>query len=748
MQAVAVTTFVSPKRLLAASSDPYGYGQMFVAGYPDPLTVTNSDELRIWVQSGKNYSFRIARLNLHIPGLRRENPVFEGPRAITPSSEARRGLWGSYAVFPTTGWPDGLYAIDIGPDNILPSINTTFAAAVFIVRRAATSRILYKLPTNTWNAYGRMPWKRYDQLVGSEGDVKNRSFYENRASSLASVPYYRPGIGMNGGQISGWVISPSVAGSNTLLEGHEIFLPWLVSAFGEIDFCTDLDLHAPTSGQMLDNCRLLICAGHDEYWSPEMRSSVAAHVNKGRNIAFLGGNNLYWKATITSSISTDPLSILYDISVDKTPSERLYGGWGSAENEARLTGLSGRGGGGWQPTYLLHKYTFHPTVEYAWVRHGMSSMSFPTTNSALIAYEFDETHASTPSDYVAAATTGPVITATSGLDWKAHSDLSATVCYFQPFGGVVNVGTTEWIRHVVNDPASVGRMTKNVIQTMSADRRFLSVGQFSRPLGFDILYSNQINLDGETNSSSVVGFWALDATQASATIERGKWVSRRQTVSGYVAKAFGRNSNGSSRLYYQGADGQLAVWHIQMTTTEAKTLRPLVGNGAYISPSASNLNLVGAGLISGSTELDLIFTSAENIVVWTMTGSLGKTRSSSVTMSMPVAGVGFRAFGSLPLGGIHVPAVALMDVSNRLILAKISMSGLVVVADTTVNGLLPESQIVGFADLNNDGYAELIISHDNFTAGVSSAVMSSVPLNVTASALTELSMKAGFLHDS
>ena len=42
--------------------DPYGYKQMFSAGYADPMTVTDNGELRVWVQPGKDYAFRIARL--------------------------------------------------------------------------------------------------------------------------------------------------------------------------------------------------------------------------------------------------------------------------------------------------------------------------------------------------------------------------------------------------------------------------------------------------------------------------------------------------------------------------------------------------------------------------------------------------------------------------------------------------------------------------------------------------------------
>lgn len=728
----------------AAVLDEYGYAGMYTAGYADPMTVNNGSTLRIWVQTGKSYSFRIARLSLDGQRLR-EPAMFEGPVSTVVSSDPRRGLWNSYASFTIgANWQDGLWAVDIGPDNNLRPLTTNVASALFVLRRGiAASKILYKLPTNTWNAYNRMPWLTYDTLGGGGTHTAGeRSFYEDRAEQPSGMPYYRPGIGINGDQIAGWVLSP-VAGANCFFEGHDVFLPWLKTNFTTFDFCTDLDLHSADAKQMLSKYRLLICSGHDEYWSQQMRVNVAAHVNSGRNVAFLGGNNLYWKVNISAIQSTSPTCTMYWVDVNKTPSNRATGGWPA--NEAKLTGMSGRGGGGWVPQNPV-RLQFDSSVVSSWMRHGLGTMQLASNADWLIGYEFDNVHSSTPPDYVSAATTGPYITAQSGSNFDVTTGgLSATLCYFQPYGGIVNAGTTEWIKYASLDPSGVGQATKNIVRTLSSDRRFISVGPFSRSTGFDIVYSNQIELPGETNNSCIVSFWALDSSKTSPAIERGKWLSMRQTVSNYTAKAFGRNAAGAPRIFYQDGSGQVTVWDVSMTSTDATTLRPLVSSGAFCF--TTTWRLIGAGQVSGSAQLDLIFASSTQILVQTMGGSIGHLSSNAVTMNMPATGAKVAAFGSVPFNGVHVPAVA-FTIGTRLVIARVTMLGLVVVIDTTISGLTSATQLGGFADLNGDGYPEFVVSQDNFSAGVSAAVRSGIRIDVSLGALVPLAMKTGYLHDA
>src|SRR5688500_7225759 len=128
-------TAVLTRKASAQSRDVYEYGGMFSAGYADPMTVDSTGDLRIWVQSGQHYSFRIARLSLASSPVLRDAPVFEGPVNTADSTDSDRRVWKSYATFATAGWPKGLYVVDIGPEGALSQSNASVASAIFIVRR-------------------------------------------------------------------------------------------------------------------------------------------------------------------------------------------------------------------------------------------------------------------------------------------------------------------------------------------------------------------------------------------------------------------------------------------------------------------------------------------------------------------------------------------------------------------------------------------------------------------------------------
>jgi hypothetical protein len=58
-----------------------------------------------------------------------------------------------------------------------------------------------------------------------------------------------------------------------------------------LGYATDVDLHADP--HLLDGARAMITLGHDEYWSTAMRRAATAARDRGTNLAFLGGNEVY-----------------------------------------------------------------------------------------------------------------------------------------------------------------------------------------------------------------------------------------------------------------------------------------------------------------------------------------------------------------------------------------------------------------------------------------------------------------------
>jgi hypothetical protein len=68
---------------------------------------------------------------------------------------------------------------------------------------------------------------------------------------------------------------------------------WLARQGIAGELCTSTDLHADS--KLLENYRLLVSIGHDEYWSKKMRDQVEAFTAAGGNVAFFSGNVCWWQ---------------------------------------------------------------------------------------------------------------------------------------------------------------------------------------------------------------------------------------------------------------------------------------------------------------------------------------------------------------------------------------------------------------------------------------------------------------------
>ena len=96
----------------------------------------------------------------------------------------------------------------------------------------------------------------------------------------------------------------------------------------DVSYQTDVD--TDLDGSSLLRHRLVMVAGHDEYWSGAMRDAFDAALAAGTNLAFMGSNDGYWQVkyadgdrTIVSAKSlSDPNPVL----AQKTAMFREIGG--------------------------------------------------------------------------------------------------------------------------------------------------------------------------------------------------------------------------------------------------------------------------------------------------------------------------------------------------------------------------------------------------------------------------------------
>ena len=170
-------------------------------------------------------------------------------------------------------WPSGLYFVRI------TSKDRRVGYAPFVVRPQVlgTSRIAVVLPTNTWQAYN---------FADADGDGWGDSWYVNGAFRRVDIgrPYSDSGIPLRFRDFDSAIIA------------------WL-SARGNVDFLTDLDLEHVASGDLLAHVYdLIVFPGHEEYTTAHEYNVVRRFRNLGGNLMFLSANNFFWKVVFQGQV--------------------------------------------------------------------------------------------------------------------------------------------------------------------------------------------------------------------------------------------------------------------------------------------------------------------------------------------------------------------------------------------------------------------------------------------------------------
>jgi hypothetical protein len=158
-------------------------------------------------------------------------------------------------------WPSGYYELQAqltsGPDAGRGT--TTFV----IVRQppgAQPSQILVQVPVNTWEAYNHWGGK---SLYDMDGPRAHRVTFDRPWGKYANSPMW-----------------------------YEIQLVRFLEREGyDVSYQTDIDTDADP-GSLLRH-RLVMTAGHDEYWTKTIRDAFDAALAAGTNLAFMGSNTGY-----------------------------------------------------------------------------------------------------------------------------------------------------------------------------------------------------------------------------------------------------------------------------------------------------------------------------------------------------------------------------------------------------------------------------------------------------------------------
>ncbi|MFT7838624.1 DUF4082 domain-containing protein [Saccharothrix sp. BKS2] len=148
---------------------------------------------------------------------------------------------------------------------------------VFVVRDdTSTSKILFQTSDSTWVAYNRYGG---NSLYFGDGPGQGGQAYK--------VSYNRPYTGGDGDD-------------NFIFNAEYPMLRFLERNGYDLSYTTDVD--SARRGHLIRNHRVFMAVGHDEYWSNEQRANVEAARAAGVHLAFLTGNEIFWKTRWEPSI--------------------------------------------------------------------------------------------------------------------------------------------------------------------------------------------------------------------------------------------------------------------------------------------------------------------------------------------------------------------------------------------------------------------------------------------------------------
>ncbi|HLZ85053.1 MAG TPA: N,N-dimethylformamidase beta subunit family domain-containing protein [Caulobacteraceae bacterium] len=148
-------------------------------------------------------------------------------------------------------------------------------------------------------------WQAYNGWGGNNGQV-GANFY---GGSVSHPPVADPGLGSQSRTFAVSYNRPLItngpaAGTQDSLMGAEYAgIYWLEENGYDVSYIAGLDTDRLGVNALLGH-KVYLSVGHDEYWSGNQRANVTAARDAGVNLAFLSGNEVYWKTRYAASTAT------------------------------------------------------------------------------------------------------------------------------------------------------------------------------------------------------------------------------------------------------------------------------------------------------------------------------------------------------------------------------------------------------------------------------------------------------------
>ena len=506
--------------------------------YAWPLTITADEDLRLHVSTEHPaFGVRLFRYGATVEEvpcpadrydgrdlpLGRPDEAWGWPRySIRLGEDVQDGI---YLAVPVPAAEDGsIESVEAGPE-----LATRSDACLFILRRARPGgprRIIYKLPTATYAAYNQ---------IGGASLYAGATWVRDWSAQGYVASLQRPGNGGVGGRVmEGDAPDAYARGSRRQTFAHwdAPFVTWLESRGYQVTYCTDFDLHYEAT--LLEQDALVISAGHDEYWSSQMRRRLLEFVDRGGNACFFAGDTACFEVEFSAAGDRLFCAKMAGGSPEGDGTGRIGALWYVNDPQDWLTMASGAWGGGWWDGRRAID-AYQPVIPDHWVFDGVDIPPEGISGGAdtpVIGYETDGVRldrASNPprlSEHRRGGGGGRVLLALAKLSagWVAGQEQAnaAMMIRTAPSGGIVfSVGTTDWPLALA-DPA-VGKITENVIRRLQHP---------ALRIHGPVCGEGQYIGEGEMVGASQEVDWYLDGTQSASlglavadwTVTGGEWL--------------------------------------------------------------------------------------------------------------------------------------------------------------------------------------------------------------------------------
>jgi hypothetical protein len=172
---------------------------------------------------------------------------------------------------------------DTGGSSLIP----------FVVRNDAShSDILFQTDDETWQAYNTWPnVNTGNSLYQCSTNCPPPSHASYTGAS--KVSYNRPwqsGADDNGGR--SW-----------FMYAEYPMIRFLEKNGYDVSYTSGVDVSQPGYVSAIEQHKVFLTAGHDEYWSGQQRANVQAALAAGVNIALFTGNEVFWKTRWEPSVA-------------------------------------------------------------------------------------------------------------------------------------------------------------------------------------------------------------------------------------------------------------------------------------------------------------------------------------------------------------------------------------------------------------------------------------------------------------